>query len=342
VLRLPTYGFALAVACSLTLSSASEPAKTPTSDTPTPRQRADEHEDKAREAARANRLDEAAAELERAWTIAPSESIACNLGRIQLARKRMPAAAQFLTRCIERAPPTRTDEEKTRYTHTLKMLAEARAEALALDIQASEPDADVLVDGAEVGTSPLHRVIFVEPGARRVVATRDGFKPAEAEVTGDKGDVIAVVLTLDPLPPRPGPAKAAPPPPLAPFRAADTSKATDASVRPSGKTLATRLFAGGGGVTAVAAIVFFAMAAAASDEEQDTSIAHQQRFGVCSPQGCGAPESHAEHETMMTLGVGNVVATGVLVAAASGVHLWPDIPKARASGQRRLVTVATW
>jgi hypothetical protein len=256
----------------------------------------------------------------------------------------MPAAADFLLRCIERAPPMRTDAEKARYTATVKMLADARASALALDIKVSEPHASVLVDGAQVGTSPLQRVVFVEPGVRRVVATRDGFEPAEAEVKGNKGDGIGVVLTLRPLPPRPEPVKVvSAPPPLVPLRPVDEPEATSALMPASGSnTIATRLLASGAGVSAVAGVVFLALAGVASADQQDTSIAYQETGGPCGPEGCGAPDEGLRRETMRDIGIASFVAAGVFVAGSTVFGLWPHASKQRASGQRRLMTVALW
>lgn len=320
------------------LSALPTPAR---ADNPSPELRAHALEDEARAAAAEGRLAEAASSLKRAWALEPSSSIACNLGRVQASRGDMPEAAEFLSRCVEAAPPVRTGEEEERYKRTLERLAKARAAVVGLAIEVNEPDADVNVDGQRVGTSPLRRVVFVEPGPHRVVATRDGFAQAAADVTGAKGDVIDVTLTLAPLspPPRAVVDPSAPPALRGAPAPAMPARAERAPVFEQRKPAVIAL-GSGAGATAAAGIAFSVATAWAHDDMQGASAGFQERYGRCWPEGCGAPDKEERHAAMKTLAVTSFVVSGALTVAAAFVGIWPRASSARAA--RGPVTVATW
>src|SRR5215203_4266372 len=101
--QLPILSFAIAIAVAVAPAHADEPFPEP---------RAEELLAKAQEADRAGKLDEAASALRAAWDLAPWSSTACNLGRVEFARRRFRDAAEFLSLCVNSAPPVRTPEEK--------------------------------------------------------------------------------------------------------------------------------------------------------------------------------------------------------------------------------------
>ena len=72
-----------------------------------------------------------------------------------------------------------------------------------LRVSVSEEGAAILVDGVEVGRSPLAAPVDVGPGAHVVEARRDGFESAVARVTVGAAGAQAVDLRLTPLAPRP-------------------------------------------------------------------------------------------------------------------------------------------
>ena len=68
----------------------------------------------------------------------------------------------------------------------------------ALTIEVSEPGAEVLVDGAVVGTSPLVKPIVVDLGTRRVVARKKGFRESSQTVdTGGREAKVVMKLVIE-------------------------------------------------------------------------------------------------------------------------------------------------
>ncbi|WP_437654025.1 hypothetical protein [Sorangium sp. So ce1182] len=62
------------------------------------------------------------------------------------------------------------------------MLDEAKARIATLTLVVTRAQATVLVDGVPVGTSPLGREVYVEPGERRIEARLQGETPAMTSV----------------------------------------------------------------------------------------------------------------------------------------------------------------
>lgn len=70
-------------------------------------------------------------------------------------------------------------------------------------LSTATPDADVLVDGAPVGRTPLAAPISVTPGAHTISLRRPGYFPAQQALTLGEGVRADVALTLSPDPAAP-------------------------------------------------------------------------------------------------------------------------------------------
>jgi PEGA domain len=142
---------------------------------------------------RAGRRQEAYEAFQRAWELHKSYDIAANLGVAELALGKPRSAAEHLSYALRMLghseDPKKRDALESR-------LADARKETAALRIQASEPGALVLVDGAPVGRAPLLDEVFVDPGRHTVEA--EGANQAKARMVVDvsKGASEAVILKL--------------------------------------------------------------------------------------------------------------------------------------------------
>jgi hypothetical protein len=332
--------FLLSFAFVLT-TAAPSPARAADSDA---EQRAEELEIKAREAARAGKLDEAASTLRAAWDLARWSSIACNLGRVEFARRRFRDAAEFLSLCVDSAPPVRTPEEKKRFASAVEQLAEARANIVSLLLAVNEPEATVLLDGQRAATPPVPRVLFVEPGRHRVSASLEGFTPASVEIQGSAGDTIEVDLTLRAVPAAPPPVKAPPPVPRDPPRPllpiADTPPPPPPPQPTNSRALAVTILGIGAGVFTVAGVTSSVFAGSAHTTMQRESQAFQRQQHPCKPIGCGAPEAHDTYVRTKNAALSTLVLGGVLGAAACLTGLWPHASPPRTA--RATPAVFAW
>ena len=83
-----------------------------------------------------------------------------------------------------------------------EMLAEARAKLVTLRIRMSVPGAEILVDGEAAGTSPLDADVIVDPGRRRIVASKPGVTFVPVTLALSPGEIMDVTIDVEP-PPRP-------------------------------------------------------------------------------------------------------------------------------------------
>jgi hypothetical protein len=65
-----------------------------------------------------------------------------------------------------------------------------------LRVNVNEPGAAVVLDGENVGTTPLDAPVLVDLGAHQVTVTKDDFKPVEQSVEATGGQELAVTITL--------------------------------------------------------------------------------------------------------------------------------------------------
>jgi hypothetical protein len=324
-------------------TAAPSPARAADSDA---EQRAEALEIKAREAARAGKLDEAASTLRAAWDLARWSSIACNLGRVEFARRRFRDATEFLSLCVDSAPPVRTPEEKKRFASAVEQLAEARANVVSVLLSVNEPLATVLVDGQPAATPPLPRVIFAEPGRHRVSASLEGFTPASVEIQASAGDTIEVDLTLRAAPAAPPPVKAPPPvprdppPPLLPLADTPRPPPPPPPQPTNSRALVVTILGIGAGALTGAGVASSVFAGSAHTTMHRDSQAYQRQEHPCKPVGCGAPEAHDTYVTTKNTAVSTLVLGGVLGAAACITGLWPNASPPRTA--RALPAVLAW
>jgi hypothetical protein len=139
---------------------------------------------------------EAEALLRQAWTLKRSYDIAGNLGIAEAAQSKWRDAAEHLTFALATFPAN----GKAAHRELLReKLAAAREQVGAVAIEVDTPGAEVFVDEKSVGTAPLPGEVFVEPGARVIVARLAGRDAARREVTVSKGGGVKVALVLPPV-----------------------------------------------------------------------------------------------------------------------------------------------
>jgi hypothetical protein len=66
-----------------------------------------------------------------------------------------------------------------------------------LRLEVDQPGAAILVDGEQVGVSPLSQTVLVDIGSRQVTVTKAGFKPVTETVRVDGGHEVAFSVRLE-------------------------------------------------------------------------------------------------------------------------------------------------
>lgn len=129
-----------------------------------------------------------------AWALKKHPQIASNLGAAENQVGKYKDAAEHFAWFLREAG-ARADPNEKKIVETL--FAKAKLEIATIKLTVSEPGAEVRVDGALVGKSPLADPLFLEPGAHTIEARKDGFESSSQTVTASKGmnETRAITLT---------------------------------------------------------------------------------------------------------------------------------------------------
>ncbi|KYG03465.1 hypothetical protein BE21_51505 [Sorangium cellulosum] len=147
--------------------------------------------DEGVKAAVAGKWEKARQLILESFQLEPTAAKAANLGAVELRAGKPRDAAEHLAFFLREAQQIRPrDRDKAE-----GMLAEAKAKIGTVTVQV-EAGAEVLVDGHPVGTAPLGRPVFVEPGSRRFEARKLGTASASQELQVQAGSAPEVQLTL--------------------------------------------------------------------------------------------------------------------------------------------------
>ncbi|MGK3997001.1 hypothetical protein [Sorangium sp. So ce1024] len=269
-------------------------------------------------AAREGRWQEAYSAYLEAWKLKQHYQIAANLARAELKLGKHRDAAEHISFFLREAEGvSEADRALAR-----QMLDEARAHVATLTLAVSRAGATVLVDGAAVGTSPLGREVYVEPGARRIEARIEGERPAQASLALAPGASQEVELRFVE---RAAAEAAIPPGPRAPLRRSPAAADRGAS----GPNMA--LVAAGGAATGLAAGTAVVLTVLADRSARSGSNAAVPGADACYASGPGAPDHRRclevhEHRTeaarLHNISRGVFVAAGALGAATLGYALY--------------------
>lgn len=251
----------------------------------------------------AGRFEEARTAFEQAYTLSKSSAVLLNLGLAETKTNRCVAGGNHLSQFLRDHKEATPEQKSTAAT----AIEDCKKKAALVAISVDAPGADVTIDGASVGKSPLVDAVFVEPGTHTVIANLDG-RTASATVDAKKGQTANATLAVKPpepvgpapgTTPSPGPALPAPgvnPDPYAPPGgqqppAADTGGREDFGSWVMRKPLAwvgTGLFAVGLGLG-----IGFSVAASSSASDAELLVGQledqAQADGVqgrpCGPEG---------------------------------------------------------
>lgn len=118
-------------------------------------------------------------EFERAYEIAPSYQILYNTGRIHAALKDYARALRDLSRYLREGGDAIPDQRRQEVQQLIRSLEQKVA---TLEIVSSVPGARISIDDVPVGEVPL-KDQRVNPGSRRITASKAGYNPSTIVVT---------------------------------------------------------------------------------------------------------------------------------------------------------------
>jgi hypothetical protein len=193
--------YILITALVLSLGSSALPAPLP----PEPPEPAAQKEvrDQALRLVRGGRIAEARDLHLSLWRVGQRPTDAFNVGMLSQRLRDFPTAAEFLTLWLDLVGPpgaslgqARSVEElKKKYEQARVDLQEARKHVAALQVNVSDPGAEVSVDERRIGVSPLKHPVFVWPGQRRVRAQLGGAQVEEVVFAAADGQhTVRLVL----------------------------------------------------------------------------------------------------------------------------------------------------
>ncbi|MGK3959050.1 hypothetical protein WMF38_39090 [Sorangium sp. So ce118] len=262
------------------------------------------------------------------WRVGQRPLDAFNVGTLSQRIRDYPTAAEYLTLWLDlvgspeapRDPVPWTEQERQKHAQARVDLQEAREHVSALQINASDPGAEVLVDGRRIGLSPLERPVFVWPGEHRVSARLGGVR-VERAVSAVAGDEQTVRLVL-PASPTEAQGDGARGPRRAP-------EALSGAPPPAGGGPGRRwLTVGGLAGTSAALAVFGGIAVSVANgaaEERDAALARVQADSVSGCPGgaaCGHfTDADGRAKTWTALSVGAFVGAGLSAAGAAAAYL---------------------
>jgi hypothetical protein len=135
----------------------------------------------------------ALAEFQKANQAAPSYRILYNIGQAYFELHDYVNAVKFYQQFLTEGDKAVPAARRTQVEESIQKL---QTRIGTLDIQVNQDDAQVSVDDVVIGASPLPYPVKVNPGARRVSATKEGFAGTVRTVTVAGSDQLAVVLEL--------------------------------------------------------------------------------------------------------------------------------------------------
>lgn len=140
--------------------------------------------------------DGAAAAFMQAYEISKNPRVLFNVGVTEKNRGRYARAIELFQQELAEGKGILTTDEEDEVHRVISGLEKYVA---SLEIEVSEPGADVLVDDQKVGVSPLKGPVRVQIGERRVKAIKAGFSEGYETVTVAGGATSKVSLKLAPL-----------------------------------------------------------------------------------------------------------------------------------------------
>ncbi|WP_437736986.1 PEGA domain-containing protein [Sorangium sp. So ce1335] len=132
--------------------------------------------------------------FERAYELSRDPRLLWNIALCQKNLKRYTRLLATIEQLLRDAGPQLTEQDRK---DAAELIEATKAYVSRLDLQASEAGATVLVDGEEVGQTPLREPVLLDIGTRKIRVTKRGFKDVEVSEQVAGGGVVTVKATLE-------------------------------------------------------------------------------------------------------------------------------------------------
>ena len=162
-------------------------------------------------------------EFKRAYELAPNYRVLYNLGQ---SSQELNDYASALASFEQYLAEGKSEIEAARRKSVEGWIADLKEKVGVISVETNVEGAEILVDDASVGTTPLEKAVVVNAGKRKFAASKDGYTPESRVIDVAGRDEQTVTLTLQPIGggqrqgPDPKPAPLPPPPPREPDRTA--------------------------------------------------------------------------------------------------------------------------
>lgn len=150
------------------------------------------HYDHCLELFNSEAYDAALVECEKAYQLAPSYKILYNVGLIDRELNDFASALKTFERYLAEGG---ADVPDARRAEVDKYVGQLKGLVANIDIRVNVAGADVTIDDVPVGKAPLGR-IRVNPGHRKITASRDGYAPVTKVVNISVGESSDITLEL--------------------------------------------------------------------------------------------------------------------------------------------------
>lgn len=159
---------------------------------PEPNPQAEAHYNAGVAAAQKREWEKACEEFALAFKIESNPQIAANLGHAELKAGRMRSAAEhldyFLRNDREATPAAKAEIEE--------LLKQAQKHIVTVEINMDQAGAEVLVEGALKGVSPLNKPIFLERGEYTFEVRKSGWKAEKQTRIFERGEKPTITMNM--------------------------------------------------------------------------------------------------------------------------------------------------
>jgi hypothetical protein len=279
-------------------------------------------------------LNEAHQLFQQVWDIQPSSDVAMELAQTEIDLGQFALAAEHLDYAIHNFTPSINDKmrniAKQAFADTLKRVGK-------LHIVMNQDAAEIFVRGRSVGTSPLKKDVYIDPGPCSVEARFESSHDKQ-EVLAEVGKETTVALALRAAPSSSQPAAAA-----APVAAAPIESPSEAAipVENAKRSVVPVVIGGALFVVGAATAIGFKL-----DESSADSAADRARKTV-GPAGCGPgsptsgecstiADSAKTHDRDVKFQVAGLVLAGTAAVATSLYWFWPRAPLTSKTGSSHI------
>jgi hypothetical protein len=128
------------------------------------------------------------------WQKAQTWDVAAGLGQAEFLLQNYAAGATYTAFALANVPP----KEKTKTAERLRAaLAEMKEAVATVHIAVNEDGAEILVEDQPVGTSPLAREVYLNPGTHVLQARLEGGVPSRKRLVVEAGKTYEVALSVE-------------------------------------------------------------------------------------------------------------------------------------------------